>query len=98
MQQEIIRKQREMEEKHMKMMMDAQNRHIETQNRINQQHLNHMNSINQNNNQNSWGNNPQNNNTNSTNNNNNTSNSSFPSMVWTPIDPNNPSHQYFLNR
>jgi hypothetical protein len=44
-----------------------------------------------------WGGNSTNN-ANNNNNANQNSNNTVPSMVWTPIDPNNPSHQYFLNK
>lgn len=82
-QQDIIQKQREAEEKHMKHMQEVQRKQQEIQERIHQ------------NNQNMYGTNPYPN----LNINTNTNNASnVPSMEWTPVNPNNPSHQYFINK
>jgi hypothetical protein len=76
-QEEMIRKQREMEDKHMKHMLEIQRKQQEIQDNINKKFNNNQNTGTSN-----WGANQN-------------SNSTVPSMVWTPVDPNNPSHQHF---
>jgi hypothetical protein len=67
----------------MQSMFEAQRRQQEAQDRINQQQFG-LNNSPQNSNQGQWGNTQQN------------TNNLIPSMVWTPVDKNNPSHQYFI--